>query len=121
MTKKKILVIEDEEDLVEALRIRLEANDYQVISAGDGASGWKIVEEERPDLVLLDLILPVIGGYEVCELIKGNKHTKNIPVIILSAKSMIKDVNRAFEAGAEDYILKPYDWEQVILKISKFI
>ena len=79
--KKRILIIEDEPELADAIKIRLEERGYIADTANDGLEGWKAVQSIKPDLVLLDLILPVMDGYEVCRYIKGDKKTKNIPVI----------------------------------------
>ena len=119
--KKKILIIEDEPELANAIKIRLQAKGYNADTANDGLAGWEAVQSIKPDLVLLDLILPVMDGYEVCRYIKGDKKTKNIPVIILTAKSVFKDVDKGFKVGADDYIIKPYDLNILLKKIERLI
>jgi DNA-binding response OmpR family regulator len=119
--KKKILIIEDEPELANALKIRLQAKGYKADTANDGLAGWEAVQSVKPDLVLLDLMLPVMDGYEVCRYIKGDKKTKNIPVIMLTAKSVFKDVDKGFSVGADDYIIKPYDLDMLLKKIERLI
>ena len=119
--KKKILIIEDEQDLANATKIRLQAKGYNVDIVNDGLAGCEAVKNIKPDLVLLDLMLPLMDGYEVCRYIKENKKTKNISVIMLTAKSVVKDVNQGFEVGADDYIIKPYDFDALLKKIERLI
>ena len=121
MARKKILIIEDSIEIVKVMEIRLKSTGFDTVVAYDGAKGWEMVKNENPDLVILDLILPVVDGYEVCKLIKGNKQTEKIPVLIVSAKAMIKDLDKGFGVGADDYIIKPYDWDNLLTKIHKLL
>lgn len=118
---KKILLIEDEPDLVTVLQTRLEANNYQVATALDGEEGLAKVEQEAPDLILLDIIMPKIDGLEVCQRIKSNQKTAHIPVIIITA-SGVKDVDKkSAEAGAQYLIRKPFDPTDLLKKIRTLI
>ena len=116
---KLILVIEDEPEMVWALRIQIEGSGFKFISAPDGETGWKKVQSEKPDLVLLDLILPGMDGYKVCRLMKDSDKTKHIPVIMLTAKDQVMDMQKGLDLGADHYITKPYDPERLVDTIRK--
>ncbi len=103
---KKILVIEDEQILLRALNVELLSQGFEVLSAKDGETGLRLVNEEKPELVLLDLILPKMHGFEVLKEIKSNEDTREIPVIILSNLGQDSDMKKALELGAEDYFVK---------------
>jgi len=91
MTKAKILIIEDDRDIVEMLKYNLKDQGYETISALDGNEGLKLAKKEQPDLIILDIMLPFIDGFEVCRTLKKDQMTANIPIIILSAKSQETD------------------------------
>ena len=91
MGKKTILIVDDEPELVKALQIRFEEEGFRVITAYDGSNGLEKTRTEKPDLVILDIVMPVMDGYQVCETIKNDPATKNIPVVMLTAKSMGDD------------------------------
>ena len=118
---KKILFIEDEFDQIRMLKIRLEASGFEFISAMDGEEGlWK-AQREKPDLILLDIVIPKLDGYEVCKRLKQSPDTKNIPIIILSA-SGLKDVEEScLTIGADDFVRKPYNSEGLVSKIKLFL
>lgn len=103
---KKIIVLEDEEVLVKALSIELLGAGFEVKSASDGEAGLKLIEDEGPDLVLLDLTMPKLSGFEVLKKIKEDKNLKHIPVIILSNLGQDEDKKKGLELGAEDYFVK---------------
>lgn len=116
---KKILFIEDESALQKTFGDLLRQEGYEVISALDGESGLRIAQELRPDLILLDLILPRLDGFEVFRKLKEAKETANIPVIILTHLESIKDVERAMELGATTYLVKAnYTLEEVLQKVK---
>ena len=119
MSKKKILVIDDEPDLVKMVKMRLEANGYEVAVAFDGEEGLKVAQEEIPDLILLDITMPKKDGYTFLLELKENEATKSIPVIALTAKPKMKDIFE-FE-GVKDYITKPCDSAQLLSKIEEII
>lgn len=119
---KKILFIEDESALQRTFGEILKGEGFEVISALDGESGLKKAREEKPDLILLDLILPKKGGLEVLEKIKEEKSTKDIPVIVLTNVEELEKVERAMELGAQAYLVKgEYSLHEVIEKIKKFL
>lgn len=119
--KKKILIVDDETQLVELLQIRLEANNYEVITAYDGLEGFEKAKKEKPDLIILDLMLPKMDGYRVCGLLKGDMRYKNIPIIMFTARAQADDKKMGFDLGAEGYITKPFDPKELLAKISELL
>ena len=117
--KTKILLVDDERDIIDVTKTRLEAKGFKVICAYDGLSAIDKAKNEKPDLVLLDLFMPVMHGYEVCKKIKENAETKDIPVILFSA-GLCKDScpKEAKNVGAADFIAKPFDPGELIDKIK---
>lgn len=118
--QKKILIVEDEETLQRALVEFLTAENFTVVSAVDGESGLALAKSEMPDLVLLDIILPKLDGYEVLEGLKKDAATRNIPVILLTNLESTEDIQRAFDKGATTYLVKSdYRLEDVVKKIKE--
>jgi CheY-like chemotaxis protein len=117
---KKVLVVEDVE-LNRDLLVQLLEDDYQVLTAVDGAEGLAVAERERPDLVLMDLSLPVMDGWEATRRLKAHPALKDVPVIALSAHAMIGDEDRARQAGCDDYLSKPLNDVLLFAKITKFL
>ena len=109
MTKPKILIVDDEPFNVEYLEQELEEADYQTVSAGNGEKALVQVQCESPDLILLDIMMPVMDGFTVLARLKADPHTRNIPVIVISANSDLGSVIRGIELGAEDYLPKPFE------------
>ena len=118
---KKILFIEDEVDIVTLMQARLVSQGYQMLSAFDGEEGLKMVQEEKPDLILLDKIMPKMDGLEVCQRLKSDPKTKDIPIIIVSASGGKDLPERCQAARADDLIIKPFEPEELLSKIKKFI
>jgi len=119
---KKILIIEDESALQKTLGENLSQEGYQIVSALDGEIGLKLVRSESPDLVLLDLILPKLHGFDVLKKIRENLATKEIPVIILTNLESIQEVERAIELGATTYLVKAnYSLEELSAKIKQIL
>jgi len=108
LAKKLILAIDDEKDILKLLQYNLEREGHQVISAKTGEEGLEAARAKKPDLILLDLMLPGMDGLEVCKILRGNKDTKNIPILMLTAKSSELDQILGLELGAIDYITKPF-------------
>ncbi len=117
---KKILVVEDHE-LNMDLIVQLLEDKYQVLTATDGAAGIKLAEQERPDLILMDLSLPVMDGWEAARRLKANADLKHIPVIALTAHVMMGDEDRARECGCDDYLTKPLDEDLLFEKLDRFL
>lgn len=116
---KKILIVDDEVDLVNLLRVRFESYGYTVISAFDGGEGVKLALKEKPDLILLDIMMPKMDGYTALKILKGEDTTKDIPVIMLTAKGKMKDL---FEPeGIKGYLVKPFEKEHLLQTIKGVI
>jgi len=120
-TRTRILVVDDEPDTLLPLTRALEADDYAVTGAVDGADALEKVRAETPDLILLDLMLPKLNGYEVCMKLKDDPLTRHIPIIILSAKGEIKDKVLGIEIGADDYVTKPFDLLELKARIRALL
>lgn len=118
---KKVLIVEDEAMIVRVLSIRLEGLGYKVVSAADGEAGFAAARKERPDLAIIDIGLPVIDGTTLCELIKTTPETKGVKVIMLTGKKLVGDMEKSFEAGADAYVNKPYDWARLQGHIEKLV
>jgi DNA-binding response OmpR family regulator len=108
MAKETILVVEDEEDIRELLKYNLEKEGYQVFGAATGEEALRAVRDRRPDLILLDLMLPGLDGLEVCRQIRSEAQTRHLPIIMLTAKGEEADIVTGLELGADDYIAKPF-------------
>ncbi|MBN1793362.1 MAG: response regulator [Candidatus Omnitrophica bacterium] len=117
----KILVIDDEPDEIELLKDRLTINNFEVIAALDGDIGFNMAKVYQPDLILLDILMPGLDGFKVLKLLKGTEKTRDIPVIVVSAKSEAKDLDRGLQLGAVAYIIKPYNAEELLRTISAYI
>ncbi|RKX99701.1 hypothetical protein DRP77_12825 [Candidatus Poribacteria bacterium] len=113
----KILVVDDEEDILDLVEMSLTADGFEVITARDGPEALRKVREEEPDLILLDISMPGMDGYEVMERLKGDKRTSSIPIIMLTAASQKEDKVRSFSAGADDYVVKPFDTDELTARI----
>ncbi len=118
---KKVLVIEDESELVAALEVRLKAEGYDVITALDGEEGLRKAREESPDLIILDIMLPKMDGFKVSRLLKFDKRYQHIPVIMLTAKVEKEDEALGGETGADEYITKPFEWGYLSKKIKEHL
>jgi two-component system cell cycle response regulator DivK len=117
---KKILVVEDVE-LNRDLVVQLLEDDFAVVTAVDGAQGIEAAERERPDLILLDLSLPVVDGWEVARRIKANRRLRDVPVIALSAHAMPGDAERALRSGCDDYLSKPLDEHALLETVNTWL
>jgi two-component system alkaline phosphatase synthesis response regulator PhoP len=115
---RKILVVDDEEHIVELLKFNLEIKGYKVEVAYDGLDGFIKSKEVNPDLILLDRMLPNMDGIEVLKRVRNDENIKNIPVIMLTAKTMEKDKIEGLEVGADDYITKPFSIEEVLARVN---
>ncbi len=121
MKKKKILVVDDEEDLLELVRYNLSREGYNVFCAVTGEEGLRAAKKEIPDLIVLDLMLPGIDGLEVASKLKGDTGTKNIPVIMLTARGEEADIVTGLELGADDYITKPFSPRVMAARVKAVI
>ena len=121
MAKKKILVVDDEVQLAEAVKMRLEANDYDVILAHDGQTALNLARKTSPDLVILDIMLPKLDGYKVCRMLKFDEKYKHISILMLTAKAQEQDRELGFEVGADAYIVKPFESHDLVEKVKELI
>ena len=110
----RVLVVDDEPDLIRVLEFGLKASGYTVEVASDGQEGLKKAREIKPDVILLDLMLPKLDGYKVCRLLKFDDRFKHIPIIILSARTQEGDQALALEMGANRFVTKPYDFAEIL-------
>ena len=119
----RILIIDDDENIRRLVSFNLSLDGHEIIMAENGKKGFKTAKSEMPDLILLDVMMPVMDGIETCKKLKSDPQTKNIPVFMLSAKGQMKDLDEAFDAGADNYITKPFDVEKlndtIQFKLSK--
>ncbi len=114
---KKILVVDDEEQLALAVKIRLQSRGFQVLTCGDGKQALELIEKEHPDLVILDVLMPVMDGYSCLREINSRFDRNKLPVIVLTARDRMKDL---FDLeGIEDYIIKPFDHEDLIMRVDR--
>lgn len=116
--KEKILIVEDEKDIVKMLRYNLEKEGFKVIDAPDGEDALDLAARQHPSLILLDLMLPGMDGLEVCKALKKESKTNSIPIIMLTAKSQESDKVVGLELGADDYITKPFSPRELIARIK---
>lgn len=118
--RKRILLVDDEKDFVKLVKQRLQANGYKVLAAYNGDQGLKLAKK-RPDLILLDIMMPTLSGIELCQLLKEDPGLKNIPVIFLTCKGTKEDERRGFAVGADEYVAKPFNPEELLDKINKVL
>jgi len=118
MPKEKILIVDDEEDILSLVEYNLKKEGYRTIGVKTGEAALQLVEEETPDLIILDLMLPEMDGLEVCRIIKSNENTSDIPIIMLTAKGEETDIVVGLEIGADDYVTKPFS-PRVLLARTK--
>ena len=118
---KKILVVDDEPDILKVVTFRVKKLEYEVVTATNGQEALDLIQKEEPDLILLDIELPVMNGYEVCQRVKTNEKLKHIPIIFLTASSASKIAEKVKELNADDYLIKPFDSEELLKKIKNFI
>jgi DNA-binding response OmpR family regulator len=116
--KKTILVVEDELDIAEGLKARLELESYRVELAHNGQDGVASARKLKPDLIIMDVMMPVVNGLDACSALKSNADTKDIPILMLTALPHVKDVENAFHVGADDFLNKPYSNERLLKKIE---
>ncbi len=117
---KKILIVEDVE-FNRDLLVQLLEDTYEIFTAQDGETAIALTEQERPDLILMDLSLPIIDGWEATRRIKANEQLKHIPIIALTAHAMVGDEKRARESGCEDYLSKPLDEDLLFAKLEQLL
>ena len=121
MEQKRILVADDNDNIREALVFLLEGEGYKLSIAKDGAEAFEAVKEVRPDLLLLDIMMPKMNGYDVCHAIKNDPELMTIYVIMLTAKGQIAEQERGKAVGADEYIVKPFSPRELVIKIKNIL
>lgn len=117
----KILLVEDNETNRDLLRRRLERKGFLIITADDGEQGYSLAHSERPDLILMDISLPAMNGWEVIQLLKTHNATRHIPIVVLTAHALVSDRAKASEMGCSDYDTKPIDFARLSQKIENLL
>ncbi|BCA55919.1 DNA-binding response regulator in two-component regulatory system with PhoR [Nitrospira sp. KM1] len=115
---KKILVVEDERDILQLVKLYLEKEGYRVVAAANGTEGLKLAKSEKPDLLVLDLMLPEIDGLEVCKRLRASAETALLPIIMLTAKAEESDTVIGLELGADDYVTKPFSPKALVARVK---
>ncbi|MFO7888331.1 MAG: response regulator [Eubacteriales bacterium] len=118
---KKILIVEDEKNIILSLEMYLKKKEYEVYVSKNGIDAVKDAQEILPDLIFLDIVLPGMNGYLVCEALKDEDKTKEIPIIFMSAKSQKEDIKKAYDCGGLDYIMKPFKHCEIQEVVDKYI
>lgn len=121
MKKGKILVVDDEINITQILEFSIGSEGYEVITAQNGEEAIDRARREQPDLIVLDIMMPKIDGYEACRILKANPLTKNIPVVLLTAKGRDIDKRLGYEVGATDYIIKPFSPNKLVDRIQELL
>jgi DNA-binding response OmpR family regulator len=121
MMLKKILIVDDEADLVETVRFPLEMEGFNVLVSYNGEDALNQARKEKPDLIILDLMLPKLDGYKVCRLLKFDEKYKHIPILMLTAKTQEKDKILGMETGADEYITKPFEMDDLMEKVKAYL
>ncbi len=121
MSKSRILLVDDEPDIIETISFMLQSRDYLVSIASGGQEGIDKAKTEHPDLLLLDIMMPDVNGYDVCMKLKSDEDTKDIPIIMLTAKGESEAVLKSHSIGADDYVVKPFSLPTLLSKLKKFL
>jgi two-component system alkaline phosphatase synthesis response regulator PhoP len=121
IAKRKILIVDDEKELVKLITFHMAIAGYDVLSAKNGIEALEICETEKPALIILDIMLPRIDGWEVCRRLRQNSQTRNIPIIMLSALSEVADKLRGFDLGIDDYVTKPFSPRELVVRVKRVI
>ncbi|MCX6375216.1 MAG: response regulator [Armatimonadetes bacterium] len=115
----KVMVVDDEPDLVRLVEFILQKEGFDVIACSDGRTALNLVEDEKPDLIILDIMMPLLDGMEVLRQIRSRRGTARVPVIMLTAKTASVTVDEARQLWVSDYVMKPFDPEKLVLKVKK--
>jgi len=117
--KPTVLIVDDEEDVVQPIAFRLSIQGFNVLMEPDGETGFQAAVSEGPDVILLDIMMPGIDGITLCQMLKEREDTRRIPIIMLTAKTTMGDVEQAFAAKADDYVAKPFEWPELLGKVNR--
>ena len=117
----KILVIDDDIAINELIKVNLELAGYKIFPAYDGVKGFALVKQELPSLIVLDVMMPDVDGFTVAKRIRQNEETKNIPIIMLTALSQLNDKVKGFDIGVDDYLVKPFEIEELLVRVRALL
>jgi DNA-binding response OmpR family regulator len=118
---KRILAVDDEPHILKLVVFSLRAGGFEVVEACDGISALEVAEAEQPDLILLDVMMPVLDGYETCRRLKKNPATSEIPVVMLTAKTQLSEQQNGLDCGATDYVCKPFTPKELVAQVRGFL
>lgn len=118
---KRILICDDDPVILRLLEVNLQLEGYEVLSADNGESAIEVAREDQPDLIVLDIMMPRLDGYETCARLKEDDDTKNIPVVFLSAKAQQSDIDKGKAFGIADYLTKPFDPNELIETVGRLL
>lgn len=121
MKRKKVLIVDDEEDIVKTIKFNLELENIECIEAYDGEVALAKAKKENPDLILLDVMMPKIQGYSIAKLLKFDLGYKHIPIIMLTARAQIYDIQLGQDVGVDEYVTKPFDMDMLIGLVKKYL
>lgn len=121
MSQKKILIVDDSSTVLLLERMILSKGPYEVVSARDGQEGVEKAEAERPDLILMDVLMPRLNGFEACRRIRQGEHTRDIPVIMVSTRGELDSVEQGYASGCSDYVTKPIDGLELLSKVRSHL
>jgi DNA-binding response OmpR family regulator len=121
MTNKRVLIVDDEPDIVETVQYCLEYEKIDCLVARNGQEALKLARRENPDVMILDVMLPGLNGYKVARLLKFDKSYRDIPIIMLTARAQANDIRTGEETGADEYLTKPFDLEQLTARVKKHL
>ena len=117
----KVLVIDDDPEILELLQVDLELLNFEVKTATNGMSGYQLAEQEPFDLILADVMMPRLDGYDLCKRLRANVSTQTTPIILLTAKGQLEDKVRGFHAGADDYLQKPFEFQELMVRMRALL
>ena len=117
----RILAVDDEPHILKLVSFSLKSHGFDVVEASDGLSAVQVAEDEQPDLILMDVMMPLLNGYDACERIKANPKTSHIPVVMLSAKSQLAEQQAGLDRGALTYITKPFTPKELVQRVSEIL
>lgn len=121
MANKRVLIVDDEPDIVESIKFNLELENIECIEAYDGEEGLSKARNESPGLIILDIMLPKINGYKIARLLKFDESHKRIPIIMLTARTQQSDIKLGEETGADEYVTKPFDMDELVGLVKKYL
>jgi two-component system alkaline phosphatase synthesis response regulator PhoP len=118
---KRILAVDDEPHILKLVAFSLKSHGFEVLEASDGLSAISIAEAEQPDMILMDVMMPALDGYEACRRLKANPATQEIPVVMLTAKAQVSEQKTGLDAGAKDYICKPFTPKDLVAQVEALL